>query len=82
MGSGWEVDLDRLQRRRDLRVLPVCAVVAALLLLGVLGTMPAGDIETIIARVCSVIYFAFFLLMPVYTSIENTLPEPDRVTSK
>ncbi|HAC35046.1 MAG TPA: cytochrome b, partial [Gammaproteobacteria bacterium] len=49
---------------------------------GVLGTLPAGDIETLIARVCAVIYFAFFVLMPFYTSIDKTLPVPDRVTMK
>ncbi|MEL0083862.1 MAG: cytochrome bc complex cytochrome b subunit [Gammaproteobacteria bacterium] len=71
-----------IRYRGPLTKIAVTLFVISFLLLGVLGTMPAGDIETIIARVCSVIYFAFFLLMPVYTSIENTLPEPDRVTSK
>jgi len=37
---------------------------------------------TNLARVFSVLYFAFFLLMPWYTSIDKTLPVPERVTSK
>jgi ubiquinol-cytochrome c reductase cytochrome b subunit len=31
------------------------------------------------ARVFSVIYFGFFLLMPYYTAIDKTKPVPDRV---
>lgn len=50
--------------------------------LGVLGLLPATPVLTLIAQVASVIYFAFFLLMPIYTSIESTKPEPERVTMK
>ena len=49
------------------------------LTLGWLGTMPAENIYVIIARICSVIYFAFFLLMPYYTTIDKTKPVPERV---
>ena len=49
--------------------------------LGWLGTLPATPVYTWIARVLSVVYFAFFLLMPWYTKIDKTKPEPDRVTS-
>jgi ubiquinol-cytochrome c reductase cytochrome b subunit len=37
-------------------------------------------VATIFAQVFSVIYFLFFLLMPWYTSIDKTKPEPERVT--
>jgi len=50
--------------------------------LGWLGLMPATPLYTWIARVLSVVYFAFFLLMPWYTSIDKCKDEPDRVTSK
>ena len=33
-----------------------------------------------VARVLTVIYFLFFLLMPVYTSIDKVRPVPERVT--
>ena len=33
-----------------------------------------------LARVFTVVYFAFFLLMPWYTSIDKTKPVPERVT--
>ncbi len=53
--------------------------VITFLTLGWLGTMPAENVYVIIARICSVIYFAFFLLMPYYTTIDKTKPVPERV---
>ena len=48
-------------------------------ILGWLGTQPAEPVYVLAARVFSVIYFAFFLLMPYYTAIDKTKPVPDRV---
>jgi len=48
--------------------------------LGWLGTLPATPVYTWIARVLSIIYFAFFILMPWYTKIDKCKPEPSRVT--
>ena len=48
--------------------------------LGYLGTQPATPMHTMIARALSVVYFAFFVLMPWYTAIDKTKPEPERVT--
>jgi ubiquinol-cytochrome c reductase cytochrome b subunit len=48
--------------------------------LGYLGLLPATPIATLFAQIFSVIYFLFFLLMPWYTSIDKTKPEPERVT--
>ena len=50
--------------------------------LGYLGLMPATETYTLISRILSVVYFAFFILMPWYTKIDKCKPEPDRVTSK
>ena len=36
--------------------------------------------NTVMAQICSVIYFGFFLLMPFYSSMEKTKPVPERVT--
>jgi ubiquinol-cytochrome c reductase cytochrome b subunit len=47
--------------------------------LGWLGLKPAEDVYVLAARILSVVYFAFFLLMPYYTSIDKTKPLPDRV---
>ena len=53
--------------------------VITFLVLGILGTMPAEPIYVMIARIFSVLYFAFFLLMPYYTTIDKTKPVPERV---
>jgi ubiquinol-cytochrome c reductase cytochrome b subunit len=47
--------------------------------LGWLGTQPADRVFVLAGRIFSVIYFAFFLLMPYYTSIDKTKPVPERV---
>ncbi len=54
--------------------------VISFFVLGYLGTQPATPTFTIIARIFTVIYFAFFLLMPIYTRWEKTKPVPKRVT--
>lgn len=50
------------------------------LALGYLGLQPATTVYTNLARAFTVPYFAFFLLMPFYTSGEKTKPVPNRVT--
>ena len=47
--------------------------------LGYLGLQPATPGYTLAARFFTVIYFAFFLLMPWYSRIDRTRPVPDRV---
>jgi len=54
--------------------------VIAFLILGYLGTLSVTAGRTIAAQVCTLIYFAFFLLMPWYTRMDKTRPEPERVT--
>ena len=54
---------------------------SSFIILGVLGVWAPDDARTMLARICSVIYFAFFLLMPVWTSIETCKPVPERVTT-
>lgn len=56
--------------------------IISFLALGYLGTQPATTLYTNLARVFSVIYFAFFILMPFYTSIDKDKPVPERVTMK
>ena len=50
--------------------------------LGILGILPASPLYTWIARGLSVIYFAFFFLMPWYTGTDTCKPVPERVTDK
>ncbi|MDO8207884.1 MAG: cytochrome bc complex cytochrome b subunit [Gallionella sp.] len=49
--------------------------------LGWLGMLPSTPTYTVLSRILSVVYFAFFLLMPWYTRIDKCKPEPDRLTS-
>lgn len=55
------------------------AFVVSFLLLGYLGTEPISDLRLIVARVCIVFYFAYFLLMPLYTRIEQHREVPTRI---
>jgi ubiquinol-cytochrome c reductase cytochrome b subunit len=54
--------------------------VIAFIVLGYLGMQAPTTTLTRIAQVATVIYFAFFLLMPWYSSIDKTEPPPERVT--
>jgi len=66
--------------------------VIVFLVLGYLGTEPTNvwgqfgswlgnaDRATVAARICTTIYFLFFLLMPWYSKIDKCKPEPERVT--
>ncbi len=60
----------------------LAAFVVSFIGLGYLGLMPATPTYTLISRILSVVYFAFFILMPWYTKIDKCKPEPDRVTFK
>jgi len=46
-----------------------------------LGMQPASDFYTLLSQIFTGLYFAFFLLMPIYSSIDKTKPVPERVTS-
>ena len=48
--------------------------------LGILGTLPTTPIRTVLAQFLTVIYFSYFVLMPLYTSIESTKTPPERLT--
>jgi ubiquinol-cytochrome c reductase cytochrome b subunit len=69
--------------------------VVVFLLLGYLGVKPTTvwgqfpdwsvldtrDIATRVARLCTILYFAFFFLMPWYTRIDKVKPVPERVSA-
>ena len=54
--------------------------VLSFLLLGYLGTVPITTGRLILARTSIVIYFSYFLLMPLYTRLEYCHPVPFRIT--
>jgi ubiquinol-cytochrome c reductase cytochrome b subunit len=53
--------------------------VISFICLGYLGTQAPTPILTAFSQLFTVLYFLFFGLMPWYTSIEETKPEPTRV---
>jgi len=54
--------------------------VVSFFILGYLGTVHPTPGRTVLAQVCTGIYFAYFLLMPWYTAVEKTKSVPERVT--
>ena len=54
--------------------------IVAFVTLGVLGVLPSNSTRTVIAQIATGVYFAYFLLMPLYTRLEKTKPVPERVT--
>jgi len=52
----------------------------AALVLGYLGLQPAQGLYVMLARIFAVIYFAYFLLMPIYSKLDPVKPVPDRLT--
>ena len=53
--------------------------VISFLILGWLGMQPVTPLFTWMARICGLIYFLFFILMPIYTAHDNDKAVPDRV---
>ncbi len=59
--------------------LSLSVFVVSFLVLGYLGAEAPSPIKTLIARVCTALYFLHFILMPFYTRLEKTKPVPARV---
>ncbi|MDA1073725.1 MAG: cytochrome bc complex cytochrome b subunit [Proteobacteria bacterium] len=53
--------------------------VISFFILGYLGTVAPTPAATIMAQVCTMLYFAYFVLMPWYTRVEKTTPVPERI---
>ncbi len=54
---------------------------AAFVILGVLGVRAPTPERTLLAQICTLIYFGFFIGMPFWTRMETTKPVPERVTT-
>ncbi len=54
--------------------------VVVFFVLGYLGVQPSTPAKTLLAQICTALYFAFFLLMPIYSKMDKTKPVPERVT--
>lgn len=55
-------------------------LVVSFAILGYLGVVVATPERTMWARILTVVYFAYFILMPWFTAFEKTKPVPERVT--
>jgi ubiquinol-cytochrome c reductase cytochrome b subunit len=53
--------------------------VVTVLMLGYLGAQPPSASGTVAAQIGSVVYFLFFLAMPIYTRLDKTKPVPLRI---
>ncbi len=58
----------------------LAAFVVVFLVLGVLGTLPVSPTNSLFAKIGTLLYFAFFLLMPWWSSAGTFKPVPERVT--
>ena len=55
------------------------AFVISFIGLGILGTLPVSAELTRLSQVLTIVYFAYFVTMPVYSAIDKTKPVPTRV---
>ena len=58
----------------------IAIFVVSFIMLGYLGTQPTTDLYKLLAQIGTVLYFLFFLLMPIYSKLDKTKPVPERVT--
>ncbi len=63
----------------------LAALVVSFIFLGYLGMIASSEVilgvgATTWARIMTAVYFAFFILMPIYTRMETCKPVPERVT--
>ena len=54
--------------------------IISFVVLGYLGLQKPTPVGTVMSQIFTVIYFAFFILMPFYTKIDKNKPVPERVT--
>ncbi|MBL0676693.1 cytochrome bc complex cytochrome b subunit [Aeromonas dhakensis] len=68
--------------RSTLHKLNIAQFVVCFIILGVLGVLPSTPTLTLIAQICTLGYFGFFILLFFYSKNESTKPLPERVTFK
>jgi ubiquinol-cytochrome c reductase cytochrome b subunit len=70
-----------MRYRGPISKLMLTLFVIAFITLGYLGLEPPSGLYTVLARIFAVVYFAFFLFMPIYSraNFDKTKPVPDRV---
>ena len=56
--------------------------VVSFIVLGYLGSVTPNPMRTLLAQIFTMVYFAYFLLMPFYTKYEKCKPVPERIKIK
>lgn len=69
-----------IRYKGTLSKIAIVVFVVSFMGLGYLGHEGVSPLRTFLARIFTLSYFAFFLLMPFYTSMEKTKRLPERVT--
>jgi ubiquinol-cytochrome c reductase cytochrome b subunit len=69
-----------IRYRGPLYKLMLAIFVVSFIALGICGLKPPAGIYPNVAKVCTFLYFAFFLLMPWYTRFDRVKPVPERLT--
>jgi ubiquinol-cytochrome c reductase cytochrome b subunit len=54
--------------------------VVAFLILGYFGTQPPSEVAGLLCKICTLVYFGFFALMPWWSEMGEAKSVPDRVT--
>lgn len=65
--------LVRTNRFKPLSVILFVIFICNFILLMILGGSPIEEPYTLISQICTVIYFAYFIAIPIIGVIENTL---------
>ncbi|MFM5632830.1 cytochrome bc complex cytochrome b subunit [Aeromonas veronii] len=68
--------------RSKLHKLNIAQFVVCFIILGVLGVLPSTPTLTLVAQICTLGYFGFFVLLFFYSKNERTKPLPERVIFK
>ena len=72
--------VNSIRYRGPLYKIALAIFVVSFVILGICGLKPPSGIYPLLAKICTALYFAFFLLMPWYTTIDRVKPVPERVT--
>ncbi|MEL4203096.1 cytochrome b [Plesiomonas shigelloides] len=68
--------------RSRFHTLNIGMFVISFIALGILGTLPATPLYTLLSQIFTLCYFMFFILLFFYSKNERTKPLPERVTFK
>ncbi len=68
--------------RSRLHLANITQFVICFILLGILGTLASTPLLTLLAQICTLGYFGFFVLLWFYSKHEKTRPLPQRVTRR